>query len=75
MHTHGGGLQFPGEVDQEDEVRFSIHCGANQAGLEKQAEITAVTGRSVVVSDPALAGLPAGWFAEGWVEAGTGLNP
>lgn len=53
---------------------FSAHCGADQAGFEKQAEITAVSGRSVVLSDPALAGLPAGWFAEGWVEVGTGLN-
>jgi hypothetical protein len=53
---------------------FSAHCGADQTGFENQAEITAVSGRSVVVSAAALAGLPAGWFAEGWIEVGTGLN-
>jgi hypothetical protein len=53
---------------------FSGPCGASQAGYAKTAEVTAVSGRSVVVTDTSLSGLGAAWFAEGWIEVGAGVN-
>ncbi len=53
---------------------FSGPCGANQAAYAKTAQVTAVSGRSVVVTDPSLAGIGAAWFAEGWIDVGAGVN-
>jgi hypothetical protein len=53
---------------------FSGPCGASQADYSKIGIVTAVSGRSVVVTDPSLAGIAAAWFAEGWIEVGSGLN-
>jgi hypothetical protein len=53
---------------------FSGPCGASQAAFAKTATVTAVSGRSVVVTDASLSGIGAAWFAEGWIEVGAGLN-
>ena len=53
---------------------FSGPCGARQAAYAKTAEVTAVSGRSVVVTDASLSGIGAAWFAEGWIDVGTGVN-
>jgi len=53
---------------------FSGPCGASQPAYAKTAEVTAVSGRSVVVTDASLSGIAAAWFAEGWIEVGAGVN-
>jgi uncharacterized phage protein (TIGR02218 family) len=47
-------------------------CGVTKASFAKGVTIQSVTGREIVVTGPGLAGLPAGWFAEGWIEVGAG---
>lgn len=53
---------------------FSGPCGASQATYAKTGQVTAVSGRNVVVTDPSLAGMTAGWFAEGWIDVGAGVS-
>ena len=53
---------------------FSTPCGLDASGYTKTVTVTSTSGRTVVVNDPSLSGLPSGWFAEGWIDVGTGLN-
>ena len=49
-------------------------CGLDRAEWEKKATITALTGRDVTVAGPTLSGVIANWFAEGWLEVGSGIG-
>lgn len=47
-------------------------CRINQAAYVKSATVVSIAGRVVTVTSATLDGLPAGWFAEGRFESGTG---
>jgi uncharacterized phage protein (TIGR02218 family) len=43
-----------------------------RADFAKDVTVQSVAGRVVVIEGANLAGLPADWFAEGWIEVGAG---
>ncbi|HNQ89010.1 MAG TPA: phage BR0599 family protein [Verrucomicrobiota bacterium] len=50
-------------------------CRASQAAFEKSAALaSAATTTTVQIMGSSLAGLPANWFAEGWIAVGTGAE-
>jgi hypothetical protein len=48
-------------------------CRLARVEYEQAVTLSAVDGRLVTVSSPGLTGVAANWFAEGWLEVGTGL--
>lgn len=49
-------------------------CRADRASKQVTVNITGVNGRLLTVQSASLAGLPLNWFAEGWIELGSGLQ-
>lgn len=49
-------------------------CGLARVAWQNTVRITALNGRDVTVVGASLTGLPANWFAEGWLEVGSGLT-
>jgi uncharacterized phage protein (TIGR02218 family) len=47
-------------------------CRVLRTAYEKPGTISAISDRTVTVTGAALAGIAANWFAEGWLETGTG---
>jgi uncharacterized phage protein (TIGR02218 family) len=48
-------------------------CRLARVDFEQAVTLAVVDGRAVTVSGPGLTGVAANWFAEGWLEVGTGL--
>jgi uncharacterized phage protein (TIGR02218 family) len=55
-------------------VYDSKTCRADKASKQVAVTLTVKAGRSVRANGAGLAGLAASWFAQGWLETGTGLN-
>src|SRR5690606_7118880 len=53
---------------------YSEPCGVPKADFAKEVTVQSVAGREVVIEGASLAGLPADWFAEGWIQVGAGQN-
>jgi uncharacterized phage protein (TIGR02218 family) len=51
---------------------YSEPCGVPKADFAKEVTVQSIAGREVVIEGATLAGLPADWFAEGWIEVGAG---
>lgn len=49
-------------------------CRASQSSYQKSVSIVALSGRTATIQGAGLTGLAAGWFSEGWIETGTGLD-
>lgn len=49
-------------------------CRASQAAFQKAVTVTSVNGRVATVSGAGLAGAVASYYAQGWIEIGTGIN-
>ncbi|MCP5525017.1 MAG: phage BR0599 family protein [Verrucomicrobiales bacterium] len=47
-------------------------CRVSQAAFQKACTVAAINGRLVTVTFPEAYGLAANWFANGWIETGTG---
>lgn len=49
-------------------------CKAVQSSFQVAVTITAVSSRSITITGAGLAGLAEGYFSEGWIETGSGLD-